>query len=197
MEIEGTSRAGENSVPILITATSAGEVAVRTGALHDKKRVTTPTRNFREDTEKITWALAPGGFAQLDVTGLFLLAHAGQSAAKTGPATPVDQGRLKINVHRGRSEVHYGSLKVEDTFDLYLGSNGLLSDISRSFYPKSSSRHYTQLYAFADYRDTAGVLLPYRIAMYHKGKLVHTIEVNNYRFETGADPALFKTRSGL
>jgi hypothetical protein len=203
IEITGTSKTtskeGEPvSEPVRILATGNEETITEYGALRGNKAVATSSAVFRDNGEKVTFGAAPAGFSQLDVTGVFFLARLASTPFTPSPAVAAEMARTpaqKVTISRNRSQKHYGQFKVDDTFDVFIGQNGLLAGIARSFYPSTSSRHYTEGYMFEDYRETSGVLLPYRIAKYHKGRRVQIIEVERYEFNLGADPALFKARS--
>jgi hypothetical protein len=203
IEILGTSKSkskeGQDvSEPVRIFATGNEEVVIEYGALRDTKSVSTGSAVFKEAGAKTTFAVAPAGFSQLDITGLFLLARIAPLTARIGPAVPAEIAKTpvqKVTISRDRTQHHYGQLKVDDTFDMYIAGNGLLAGIARTFYPQGSSLLYTQGVMFEDYRNTGGVLLPYRIAKYHRGQRVQTIEVSGYQFDLGADPALFTPRS--
>lgn len=204
LEISGTSTRGKDSSPVRITAAALRdritgidkeETAFEYGVFREKKNLLTSSKAFWDNGDKVSTSSASIGFSQLDATGVYLLAQAAH--AKATPAVPVEfQGARvqRIAIDRGRTEKRVGNLPIEDRFDAFVGESGLLVGLERSFYPKTSPLHYTTTYAFSDYRDTQGVLLPYRITLHLKKKLAETIEVAAYRFDTFPDPILFKPR---
>jgi hypothetical protein len=185
---------GKVTEAVRIVATAKEEIAIERGALQETKLVSTPKESFHHDGKKTIKASAPAGFAQLDITGIFMLAGAAASGATAGKSetAPFAGGEaLKIPINRGRTQRHLGQYTVQDTFDIYLDASGRLAGIARSFYPTTSSLHYTLGYKFGDYRDTGGVLLPYRIEVHLKKHLSETIVVSEYQFNIAPDPALF------
>jgi hypothetical protein len=195
IQILGTSTIGAVSTPIKITATKQEEVLTERGA---NKQVSTTTASFKDDGTKVKWDATPGGFVQLDVTGIFFLSQlADRSLTIAAPrAVPLPGGPAQqIHVNSNRTETHYGRLRVKDEFDLFVGANGLLSGISRSFYPSDPRFRFTVAYMFSDYKDTNGVLLPYRIEAFVRGNKFETIVVDSYQVNVPAAPSLFAPRS--
>jgi hypothetical protein len=174
------------------------ETAVEYGALRERKNILTASSAFWDDGVKVKQSTLSVGFSQLDVTSLYLLVRA--AAAKAGPAQPdVFQGAAvhRIAVDRQRSERRLDVLKIEDKFDVYVSQSGQLTGIGRSVYPKTSPQHYTMAYAFSDYRDVGGVLLPFKVMLYLSNRLAETITVESYRFDVSADPAFFRPKTRL
>lgn len=196
IEITGRAIRGKVSEPIKITATRQEEVLTEYGG---RRQVATATAHFHEDGAKFSRQPTPGGFAQLDATGVFFLAHLARKPVTTGRlessrllGAPV----LRLRAGAGRTEVHYLQIKVRDELDIYVGEAGLLAGISRSFYETQPRFSFTMALTFSDYRETNGVLLPYLIERFIKGHKVETIAVDRYAFDVAAAPALFEPRRG-
>ncbi len=194
VRIIGTLTRGKTTEPIKITATAEEEALVESGT---SKLVATTSSRFQDKDGKITPEPTLSGFSQLDVTGLFFLAQLAvrpvSVASPVAAVTPGGAGR-RVHVRSNRSQLHYGRLRVIDEADFYTGSDGLLAGISRSFYESLPRFKFSQAYAFSDYRDTNGVLLPYRIDRYLKGRVIETITVTSYEFDVPAAPTLFTQR---
>jgi hypothetical protein len=71
VEITGTSTKKGEKVPVKITATNREETILEYG---ETRKVSTTSKVFVDDGKAVAYDKAPSGFAQLDVTGLFLLA---------------------------------------------------------------------------------------------------------------------------
>jgi hypothetical protein len=195
VEITGTAARGGVSQPIKITATRLEEVLTETGTRRD---VSTSTINFSEDA-RFTRQPTPSGFAQLDVTGVFFLAHLARKTVTTGALESSRLGgapALRLRARTGRSEVHYQQLKVRDEMDIYVTPSGLLAAIARSFYETQPRFRFTMTLTFSDYRATNGVLLPYRIERYIQDYRVETIIVERYAFDVATPSTLFEPRRG-
>ena len=91
--------------------------------------------------------------------------------------------------------MHFRQLPVKDELDVLVSPSGLLAGIERSFYPADPRLHYTAGYRFTEYRDTGGVLMPYRIDSIFKGNIEETILVDDYQLNVAANPSLFESRS--
>jgi hypothetical protein len=196
VEIVGTATRGTVSQPVRITATRQEEVSMEYGA---KRLVATPSAYFSEDGTKFSREATPSGFAQLDVTGLFLIAQLAAKPVTIGrvePATLQGIPGFRVRVRTDRTEVHYYQLTVRDEMDIYTTATGLLAGISRSFYETRPRFQFTMALTFSDYRDTGGVLLPYRIERFIKGAKVETIVVDRYNFDVPASSSLFAPRRG-
>ena len=194
IQITGTSTRGNVTGPIKITATFKEETLTEYGT---DKEILTASRNFRDDGTKITPQSTPSGFMQLDITGVFMLAQLMTRPVTTAllETTTVQGAKaLRVRVRGGRSEIHYRQIPVNDEFDLYISESGLLAGISRSFYESMPRFKFTQGATFSDYRDTNGVLLPYRIERYLKGYKFETIIVDSYAVNIPAAPTLFEPR---
>jgi len=195
IRIHGTSIRGSSRKPVTITATQKEEVAVEYGSL---KRVVTPTVKFQEDGPESAFASSAGAFDQLDITGLFLISQLTQRPVQASrmEALASKDGRLtKIHLSTARTKVHFRQIAVADELDVFVSASGLLTAIERTMYPSESRLRYTQGYRFSDFRDSGGVLLPYRIETIFKGNLEETILVNNYQVDLPADPSEFEPRS--
>jgi hypothetical protein len=83
---------------------------------------------------------------------------------------------------------------VEDKADIYVADSGLLTAISRTFYEEEPRFAYTLTYKFSEYRETDGVLLPYRIETYVKGNKTETLDVASYQFNVPAAASLVQPR---
>jgi hypothetical protein len=193
IQITGVSTRGGAAEPIKITATRYEEVLIEYG--NRERRVTTPSANFLADASKTTAEDRPGGFAQLDVTGLFLVAQLAERGVAVGFAEESSSpGLRRIAVRGNRSELHYRRFTVHDALDLYIDPLGRLAGIVRQFYPDEPQYRYTVSLAFSDYRETGGLLLPYRIERFLQGKSVEAITVGAYAFNVPASPAMFVKR---
>jgi hypothetical protein len=195
IEINGASTIGNTTKPIKITATRLEEVLTERDT---KKQIATAAKSFKDDGTKLQYDPTPSGFAQLDVTGVFFLAQLGDRTLTVGASksAQIPQGPGQaVHVSGNRSQFHYGRIQVRDQFDLYVGADGLLAGISRSFYENDPRIRFTIAYAFSDYRETGGVLLPYRIETYLKGSKVETIVVDSYHLDVPASSSLFTPRS--
>src|SRR5438876_504455 len=72
VRITGNVTRGRVTEPIKITATAQEEALVESGT---GKLVATAKSRFQEKDGKVTSEPTLGGFSQLDITGVFLLAH--------------------------------------------------------------------------------------------------------------------------
>lgn len=152
------------------------------------------------------------------------LANTPVRTSRTEAVTVKDAVLQKTAAGTGRTELHYGQYTVEDRLDLYVDSSGLLSRISRAFYQerpqlptdaedeevlsllraraasgntvrtKPPEIAATLEVIFSDYRDTGGVLLPYHIERYLKGRVIETIQVERYTVEVPSPASLFVPR---
>ncbi len=193
VRITATSTRDGVTEPLAITATRQEELLLEYGA---RRRVATSNSQFEERGGKLLVDPAPPGFAQLDITSVFLLAQlAGRPVQieSLGPSSLEGVAVRRVRIRGGRRQIHYRRHDVQDEAELYVNETGLLAGISRSFYANSPFR-VTLAFAFSDYRDTNGVLLPYRIAKYLKGRKIETISVISYLFDAPAAPALFEPR---
>lgn len=194
IRLTGKSKHGDVAEPVRITVTRNEESLVEYGA---KKQVFTPSRRFDDDGFRQRFHPAPGGFAELDITGVYLLAQlSGRGISVSAPQIEMrqDSAVQRLRVRTNRSETHYRLLTVRDEFDLYVNSSGLLAGLSREFYPESSLFHFTLGFSFESYRETGGVLLPYVIHRHINGQKVETIEVDAYEIGIPSLPALFEPR---
>jgi|SRR5438876_231900 len=191
VRITGNVTRGAVTEPIKITATSKDETLVESGST---KRVATTAASFQDKDSKVTALPTLPGFSQLDATSVFLVAQLASRpvtvAAPVPAAMPSGLGQ-RIRVQSGRSELHYAKIKVRDEADLYINGEGLLAGVSRSFYESAPRFKFSQAYAFSDYKSTNGVLLPYRIEKYLKGRKIETISVTSYEFDVPVAPTLF------
>jgi hypothetical protein len=195
IRIRGTSIRGDRRQPVTITATQKEEVVIEYGS---SKRVTTPTVQFQDDGQWSTFGSTAGAFDQLDITGLFLISQLTQRQVHAGRSAGVasKEGRLtKIHLSTGRTKMHFRQVPVADEMDVFVSATGLLAAVERTMYPSDSRLRYTTGYRFSNYRDNAGVLLPYRIESVFKGNVEETILVNDYQVDAPAVPSLFQSRS--
>jgi hypothetical protein len=186
VEITGTSTKGEVTVPFTLTATREEEIVAVYG---DRKQVATPKWDFRDDGKQLAFGETPPGFGQLDVTGLFLVAQVQQrpvSVDLPAPVTVKGVPAFRIRVSNSRNRLHFGVSRVQDELDIYVTEAGLLAATSRLYYDDQPFR-YTESHVFSDYRrDDNGTILPYRIEVYLKGRLVETLQVSAYHFTASA-----------
>ena len=191
VQITGTLTRDKMTEPVKITATRQEEALVESGTA---KRVATTSVHFEDKQGKVTPLPTLSGFTQLDATSLFFLAQMAARPVTVAPAvpavTPGGPGQ-RIRVRSNRTEMHYGKIGVADEVDLYVGPGGLLTGLSRSFYESAPRFKFSHAYAFSDYKETNGILLPYRIERYLKGRNVETIVVTSYEFDVPAAPTLF------
>ena len=193
VEMTGTSTKNGVTVPFRITGTRLEEALTEYG---DQKRIASPKLNFQDDGKTVTFAKTPSGFGQLDVTGLFFIAQLQQRRVQLKPPQQSTVKGLPANLIRAsseRSEMHYGRFRVNDEFDLYVYESGLLAGILRTYYLGDPIR-YSLGYAFSDYRETEEILLPYRIEVLLKGRVIETLEVAQYRFNVSTPTSLFLPR---
>jgi hypothetical protein len=192
-------RDGGKPEPFRILATRDEELRIDYGAGNKDTHVVSQKLNFRDDGTKFEYSRVPSGFAQLDITGLFLIEHLRNRAIRVeqaqDKATVAGTPATKLIVQGERTQVHKGNINVGDRADLYVGPNGLLTAISRSFYEGRPER-YTQAFLFSDYRKTGddGLLLPYRVELYIKGHLRQAFQIETYQFDIPADRELFLSR---
>jgi hypothetical protein len=194
IEIAGTSTRGKVTGPIKITATRLEEAVTEYG---QDRLVATQSSFFKEIGSKLSRQPTESGFTQLDVTSVFLvslLADRPTTVSAPQPAIGPAGPATRLRVSSRRSQIHYAKLTVPDELDLYVASSGLLTGLSRSFYPTSKRFAFTLAYAFSDYRDTGGVLLPYRIDKYLKGVNIETIQVTSYRIDVPTTATMFQPR---
>jgi len=194
VRIIGKSTRGAVTEPIRITTTRNEETLIEYRA---RRQVFTPLRRFEDDGTKIEFQPAAGGFAELDIAGLYRLAQlAGRGITADAPQSAMLEGSpvQRIHVRSARTELHYRVLTVRDEFDIYVNEAGLLAGVSRDFYPSSPLFHFNLGFVFAEYRETGGVLLPYRIHRYINGQKVETISVDTYELGVPVAPAVFEPR---
>jgi hypothetical protein len=194
IQITGTSTRNAETEPIRITATQQEEALIE---YRKTKWVIKPSGRFKDDGAKVTPPSVPSGFTQLDVTGLFFVAHFAEREVSVDPperTTLFGAPARRVRMRTDRTEQHYGRFRVKDELDLYIGNGGLLAGIARSIYPEDPQFGYTVAHAFSDYREVNRVLLPYRIETYVKGTKVETIIVDSYEFDVPADARLFEPR---
>jgi hypothetical protein len=192
IQIVGNVIKGDRKEPVTITANQQEETLIDYGGV---KRVETPSKNFQYDAEKVAPQHTLSGFAQLDVTSVFLLAHLVRRPLTFGRAEPAatkDQSLIKIHVRSNRTEKHYVQIVVNDEVDIFTEPSGLLAGISRSFYQSKPPFNFTMSLTFSDYRDTNGVLLPYRIERLINGLSVEAIAVDSYAFDVATPGSLFE-----
>jgi hypothetical protein len=195
VKIMGVSTRATGTQPITITATNLEETLLEIGK---EKEVATPARFFRDDGEQSVRHNTPAGFAQLDVTGVFLISQLRNREVKTtNPVSTTFRGRdaWLIHVAGNRSEMHHRQLRVEDEFDLYLDKSGLLLAIERTFYKELPLFTATMTLVFSDHRATSdGLILPHRIERYVKENKVETILVSSYAFDIQTTRDQFEPR---
>ena len=183
------------TLPITITATNLEETVVEIGAA---KEVATPTRFFKDDGARSVRQNTPAGFAQLDITGLFLSSQLRNRQVKTSnpvPTTFRGSDAWRAYVEGNRSETHHRQLRVNDEFDVYVDNLGLLLAIERTFYKELPLFTSTMTLVFSDHRATSdGSILPHRIERYVKEDKVETILVSSYTFDVQAKPEQFEPR---
>lgn len=197
IRIIGNSTHSGVTEPVTITATDKEETAIEYGT---KKQVATSKTFFKDDGTKVVHQSTPSGFTQLDVVGVFLLESMKGRKVQVRVGDPVTPAgpRPIYRVHvlsEARSEIHYGNLKVNDEADLFVNDSGVLIGIERTFYPELPRFKATLGYAFSDYRNTGGVLLPYRIDKTIDGVTVESIRVTSYAFNVAASTTLFESRN--
>ncbi len=150
--------------------------------------------SFHDDGEKLTYDSTPPGFAQLDITGLFLveqLRNRPVAVDSTKEWTVVQGTKLqRYHVTNDRKEMQRGTIPVQDALDLYVNESGLLTAISRSFY-QGRAEAYTLAFTFSDYRKSDNTLLPYQIDVYIKGIRRQTYKIETYQFDVPQDKSLF------
>lgn len=190
IQITGTSNRDGVTVPVQITATSQDEAVFQYG--DQRKYVATPTAHFVADASRMTYEPTPSGFTQLDVTSVFLLTQLRQRRITVGEPERLASGDgVRVRVRGEGREWHYRRFEVVDQLDLYFGGTGLLEGISRTFYENEPRWQRTVAVRFGDYRETRGVLLPYRIERYQDGIVLETVVVDSYAFDVPAGTALF------
>ena len=193
IQITGVSTRGSTAEPVKITATRYEEVLIDYGTR--ERRVTSPSANSQADASKAVAAETPGGFVQLDMTGLFLVAQLAERGVTVGLAEEsATAGLRRIAVRGNRSELHYRRFTVHDALDLYIDTSGRLAGIVRQFYLDEPQYRYTVSLKFSDYRKTGEMFLPYRIERFLQGKTLETITVETYAFDVPAGTAMFAKR---
>jgi hypothetical protein len=185
--------------PFRLVATRDEELRIEYGSDGKDTMVVSQKLNFRDDGTKFEYPRAPSGFSQLDITGLFFVEQLRNRAVRVEAAqeqvTIAGTDTTRLRVESERTQVHKGNIRVNDRADLYVGPNGLLTAISRSFYEGRPER-YSQAFLFTDYRKTGEeeILLPYRVEVYVKGQRRQTFLVESYQFDVPTDRELFLTR---
>ena len=185
---------GPDRHPVTITATKKEEAAIAYGSA---RRVTTPSSHFQDDGQNSTFASVPSGFDQLDITGIFLISQMTQRQSKAGPPEffhSKDGRGEQFHLSSARTKMHFRQIAVTDELDVLVGASGLLAGLERTFYPGDSRLRYTSGYRFSDYRDSGGVLLPYRIDVTFKGNIEESILVTDYQIDVPLNPSLFASR---
>ena len=182
-----------------IVATRDEELRIEYGTQGKDTMVVSQKLNFRDDGTKFEYSRVPSGFSQLDITGLFFVEQLRNRAVRVDAATEqviiAGAPATRLRVESERTQIHKGKIQVNDRADLYVGPNGLLMGVSRSFYEGRPER-YTQAFLFSDYRKTGAeeLLLPYRVEVYIKGQRRQTLLVESYQFDVSTDRDLFLTR---
>ncbi len=192
--ITGTTTLGGGTTPLKITATRQEEILIERGT---KKQVVTGSTNFTDDGTKLSFAPTSGGFVQLDVTGVFFLAQLLDRplTASAPKDAQLPQGKTQqVHMSTDRKALEYGRIQVKDQFDVYIDAFGLLAGIARTFNETDSRFRYTIAYTFSDYKETDGVLLPYRIQAFLTGNKIEEIVVESYQFDVPAASSLFAPR---
>ena len=85
-------------------------------------------------------------------------------------------------------------LKVADEMDVFVSDSVLLLGIERTFYALSPIFKASVRYAFSDFRDSGGVVLPYQIEKSVNEAVVERIHVTSYAFDVATSPTLFEAR---
>jgi hypothetical protein len=188
----------QKTEPLKIVATREEKIRLEYGTAGKDTLVMTQGLIFQDDGEKFTYPRVYAGFSQLDMTGLFLVQQLTKRAVRVDKMSTrvVVAGVLAtpIRVESERTQTHKGSVKVADSVELYVGPNGLLLGISRSFY-EGRPDQYTQSFLFSDYRKTeSGMSLPYQIDLYIKGQRRQSFHIETYQFDVRADRELFQSR---
>jgi hypothetical protein len=197
VEMTGNVERGGKTVPFRIIGTRDEALRIEYGGQGKDTLVMSQKQNFHDDGEKVTYPKVPSGFAELDITGLFFVQQLRNRAVRVETSEEgIPIGGVpttRIRVQSDRNQKHKGTIRVDDRVDIYVTKTGLLAGIVRSFYEGRPDR-YTQAFSFSDFRETAGVLLPYRIDVHLKGKRIQTFSIENYRFDVPADREMFVSR---
>jgi hypothetical protein len=194
VQMSGVSTRGRLTEAVKITATGQEQIMIELGS---RKEVSTPTRVFKDDGERLDRKTTPAGFAQLDLTGIFFVAQLRTRSIQTEvPVLTTFHSARAWRIHgRGtRTEIHYRQLPVHDEFDIYVDDAGLLLGIARTFYKEAPLFTFTMELAFTDYRITKGALLPYRIERTINGHNVETLLIDGYDFDVATPAAMFEPR---
>lgn len=197
VEMTGRVERDGKAEPFRLLATSGDELRIDYGTGGQDTLVLSNKLNFRDDGRKISYQKTPAGFSHLDITGLFLVQHLRDRVIRVEDS--MDEAVVggvparRIRVEGDRTEKHRGNIVVHDRVDLYVTRDGLLAGVARTFYEGRPER-YTQAFAFSNYKETEGVLLPYRIDVSVKAKLRQTFFVEAYRFDVSMDPETFISR---
>jgi hypothetical protein len=198
MKMTGDSTRNGVTEPVTITVSRQEQSIAAYGPNGEKKQVSTSSLFFNDDGSKATFERSLAGFSQLDMSSVFLLSELRTRPVKIDELqTTTVFGAPAFVFHvvnAARTQLHYGRSKVTDEFDLYVNQAGQLTGISRTFYRDLPGFTATQAYSFSDYRETGGVLLPFRIERYINGKNVETIAVTSYAFDVAAPASIFEPR---
>lgn len=195
--VGAVERHGKKPEPLRLLATRDEKIRIEYGGEGKDTVVISQGLSFSDDGQKFTYPRVGSGFAQLDITGLFLLQQMRTRAVRV--ETTQERASVggvvgqRIRVESERSQKHLGKILVKDQADLYVMDNGLLLAVSRSFYEGRPER-YTQTFVFSDYRKVNGVSLPHHIDMYIKTRKVESFTIESYQFDTAAEPTLFSPR---
>src|SRR6185369_1613862 len=119
------------------------------------------------------------GLDWLSILGLRRLDIGAPSWADLG--TGIDNGRtiLRSRVATSQELRQYGRV-LKDEFEIDFDvQTGLVSSVQQQQYADNSlDLVFPVVHKFSDYRNTNGVILPFRIEKYVQNRLVETITVN-------------------
>lgn len=198
LRLTGESSAKAVSTPVVISADLDGYVRYDYGQPITRSWIHEPDGEFEIRGQQAAIIKQPhvGLFAGLDflsILGLKRLEIGSTQWQDAGSGT--DSGRAvdRRTVETAQQRREYGRL-LKDTFEVrFDAQTGLVSSVSRTQYAENSlDLTFPVRYAFSDYRETQGIVFPFRIEKYVKDRLVETFTFSSIEINAGISRATFE-----
>jgi hypothetical protein len=197
VQMTGTATVGKTSQPITISASLDGSSRTDYGNPATRSIVTTSSGTYEirdgKTVSRPAHAMLYEQFDALSILGLRTKYASGADRGLMGNGSV--GGRETLRVHAGTDDrkMFYGR-RVQDELDAEFDTaTGLLAAVHRQgFADDSFDVSFTTSYAFSEYREVQGLMLPFRIDRYLNGKLKETITVSSYTINPALSPSLFE-----
>lgn len=197
IRLRGTRKAAGVLEPVVISATMEGSSRIDYGRNAERSTVTTADGRYDVREGKKEYRPSHSGvYAQLDVFSVLGIRNTYGSGGNRGVVGNRElKGTPTILIHAGkdRQQTFYNRV-VKDETDIDLDAQtGLVAAVHRvQSADDSLDMRFTTSSVFSDYRNDAGVLLPFRIERYMDGVLRETIVVESYEINPIFDRDLFE-----